>query len=300
MFSGGLDSLIGVNLLQAQGVKTDLVFFEGFFLKADRARRSACANNLKLRVVDFSEEQLVIVKKPRHGYGQGLNPCADCHILMLRLAKSLMEKQGYGFVATGEVLGQRPMSQTKGRLKLVEKESGLQGFLLRPLSAQLLQITLPEKMGQVDRRRLESISGRSRKRQLVLAKKFGLKDYPTPAGGCLLTDKGFSIRLRELWRVKKDIKGNDIDLLKIGRHYWIGKTKIVVGRDKDENKKIEKLAGRGDKLIWLKDMAGPTTLVRSYGQSDVSRQALSRAEELTQQHSPRARGKKVNFISKDF
>jgi tRNA U34 2-thiouridine synthase MnmA/TrmU len=217
---------------------------------------------------------------------------------MLKWARLIMDKEGYDFVATGEVLGQRPMSQTKERLKLVEKESGLQGFLLRPLSAQLLQVTVPENQGLIDRFRLESISGRSRRKQIALAKKFKLKDYPSPAGGCLLTDKEFSLRLRELLKKKKEVKGSDIELLKYGRHYWEGKVKIIVGRHEADNKLLKKLAKSGDIIIDLKGMAGPTTLVRSYSPTAIPRKVLEKARDLTQHHAPKARGRKVDFRQK--
>lgn len=293
LFSGGLDSLIGVKLLEQQGIKVDLVFFKGYFFNSDLARKSAKANNLKLKTVDFSEEQWALIKKPRHGYGKGMNPCLDCHILMLRMARNMMALKGYDFVATGEVLGQRPMSQTKDRLKVAEKESGLQGFLLRPLSAQMLQITIPEKSGQVDRGQLKSISGRSRKEQLLLAQKFNLKEFPTPAGGCLLTDVEFSKKLKDLMKAEKNILEEDIELLKIGRHYWFDKTKIIIGRDQDENKKLQKKARKGDRLIRLKNIAGPTTLVHVYGSTKrMSNKIIDEAKKLTQKHAPKARSKK--------
>lgn len=299
LFSGGLDSLLGVKLLAQQGIKVDLVFFESYFFKADQARRSARANGLKLKIVDLSEEQLSVVRSPRHGYGRGFNPCIDCHALMLQRAREIMDEGNYDFVATGEVLGQRPMSQTKDRLKLVEKESGLQGFLLRPLSAQVMQITVPEKQGLVDRQKLEDISGRSRKRQLALARKFKLTDYPTPAGGCLLTDLEFSKKLKDLLEKRKQISESDIELLKVGRHYWEGRYKIVVGRDEAENKRLARLAVPGDVLVIMKKVAGPTTLVRSYGSGQPApARIIKKARELTQQHAPRARGKEVEFREK--
>lgn len=299
LFSGGLDSLLGAKLLEQQNIKVDSIFFKSYFFSPDQARRSARTNGLKLKVVDLSEDQLAIVKSPRHGYGKSFNPCIDCHALMLRKARQMMDEGGYDFVATGEVLGQRPMSQTKDRLKLVEKESGLQGFLLRPLSAKVMQITIPEKQGLVDRQKLEAISGRSRKRQLDLAKKFKLTDYPTPAGGCLLTDPEFSKRLKGLLERFKKAGGADIELLKFGRHYWEGKYKIVVGRDEDENKKLTRLALPGDALVVIKKIAGPTTLIRSYGEGKtIPARIFKKARELTQQHAPRARDKEVEFQEK--
>lgn len=299
LFSGGLDSLLGVKILEKQGIKVDLIFFKSYFFSPDQARQSARDNKLKLKVIDISEEQLAIVKSPRHGYGKAINPCLDCHALMLQQARQIMSEGGYDFVATGEVLGQRPMSQSKERLKLVEKESGLQGFLVRPLSAKVMQITIPEKQGLIDRQKLESISGRSRKQQLVLARKFKLVNYPTPAGGCLLTDLEFARRLKGLLSKKKKISPSDIELLKLGRHYWEGKNKIVVGREEAENKKLVKLAEVGDTLLTIKKVAGPTTLIRSYGTSkSASAQAIKKARQLTQQHAPRARGKEINFQEK--
>jgi tRNA-uridine 2-sulfurtransferase len=294
LFSGGLDSLVGVRLLEAQGIKVDLIFFESYFFKPDQARLSAKSNNLKLKVVDFSEQQLESVKKPRHGYGRAMNPCVDCHALMLRLAREMMLSGDYDFVATGEVLGQRPMSQTKNRLKLVEKESGLQGFLLRPLSAQLLQITVPEKMGQVDREKLGSISGRSRKQQISLAEKFKLVDYPNPAGGCLLTDKEFSIKLKDLIEIKKNLSSFDIALLSYGRHYWFKKFKIVVGRDETENDWLRKNAVKNDVLVYIKDLPGPLTLIRSYG-GRVTKGAVGQAMFLTKKHAPKVGNRQVVF-----
>ncbi len=299
LFSGGLDSLIGINLLEQQGIKVDLIFFKGYFFNSDLARQSAKDNNLKLRIIDFSEEQWAIVKKPRHGYGKGMNPCLDCHVLMLSMAREVMSSGGYDFVATGEVLGQRPMSQTKDRLKIVEKESGLQGFLLRPLSAQMLQITVPENLGQVNRSKLGSISGRSRKEQIILAQKFNIKDYPTPAGGCLLTDPEFSKKLKELMKVEKDIFKEDIELLKIGRHYWVDRVKIIIGRDQKENKELQKKARKGDVLVWLKDVAGPMALIHIYGSTKISDKIIDEAKTLIKKHAPKARSlKKVEFQEK--
>lgn len=299
LFSGGLDSLLGVKLLEKQGVKVTPVFFESYFFDSKQAKAAAKANGLKLKVVDFGEEQLAAVRTPRHGYGRGMNPCVDCHALMLKKARQMMAEEGYDLVATGEVLGQRPMSQVKDRLKLVEKESGLQGFLLRPLSAKLMQVTVPEGQGLIDRGKLEDISGRSRKRQLALAARFRLKDYPTPAGGCLLTDPEFSKKLKDLLKINKKIGPADVELLKVGRHYWMGRAKIVVGRDKDENAKIKKMAQKGDVLIEVKDVVGPLTLVRCYASgSGISTRALRKARELTQHHAPKARGKEIGFQEK--
>jgi len=198
------------------------------------------------------------------------------------------------FIATGEVLGERPMSQNKNSLKKIEKESSLKGYLLRPLSAKLLDITIPEKNGIVKREKLLDISGRSRKRQIALAKKFNLKRYPSPSGGCLLTDPEFSKKLKKLSNVFPGYKENDIELLKVGRHFWKSKLKIVIGRNEEENKRIKKIARKGDILVEIKNYPGPLTLIRPYGKG----KCVEYAEKLTKRYSAKSKGKKdIKFKS---
>lgn len=294
LLSGGLDSMLAVKVLMEQGIKVRTVSFKSHFFDAKQARKAAKNLKVPLKVIDISKEHLKIVKGPKYGYGRGMNPCIDCHILMLRLAKEIMEKEKFDFVSTGEVLGERPMSQNKRTLELVEEESSLKGYLLRPLSAKLLAETIPEKKGQVAREKLFAIFGRSRKKQIELAKKWKIKYYPSPAGGCLLTDLEFSKRLRELFQKCSDSKSNDIELLKVGRHFWFldkPKVKIVVGRNHRENLKIKKLARKKDVLIELKDIVGPTTLIRNYGKGKISKEILQEAKSLTKFYSKRARDK---------
>lgn len=291
LFSGGLDSILATEILKRQGIKVIGVTFKSHFFNSKQAQKAAKELGLKLKIIDFSKEHLEMVKKPKHGYGKNMNPCIDCHTLMLKKAKEIMEREGFDFVATGEVLEERPMSQNKEALKLVEKESSLSGFLLRPLSAKLLKETIPEKKGLVDREKLFSISGRSRKKQIALAKKFGVKEYPTPAGGCLLTDPGFSKRLRELLEKNPDSKGNDIELLKYGRHFFEDSIKIIVGRDEEENNKIRKLSKKNDIIIEMENYMGPTTLVRSYNKK-ITKKTLEKAKQLTKYYSTKSRGKK--------
>jgi len=212
---------------------------------------------------------LGIVKNPCFGRGSGMNPCVDCHLLMLKEAKKLAREVKFDFIATGEVLGQRPMSQNSRALELIEKKANLEGRILRPLSAQVLPETEMEKNQTsprakllVDRTKLYGISGRSRKEQMALAKKYKIKAYPSPAGGCILTDKEYSNKLREVLSKIKSVKKSDIDLLRIGRHFWVGRTRIVLGRNHEENLKLKKLAGSSDVLIEPKDIPGPTALVR--------------------------------------
>ncbi len=291
LFSGGLDSILAAKLLMEQGIEVQGLIFKSYFFDFGRAQQTAKEVGIKLRASNFSKEHFKIVKAPKHGYGKNMNPCIDCHTLMLKIAKQIMKKDKFDFVATGEVLGERPMSQNRDALRLIEKESGLNGYLLRPLSAKLLELTEVEKKGLVDREKLLDLRGRSRKRQLELAKKWKIKEYPNPAGGCLLTDSGFSKRLRELLDKYPKAGENDIRLLKLGRHFWNGRNKIIVGRNHQENLEIEKLRQKNDILIELKDLSGPTTLIRSY-QGGISKKAIAEAQKFTKYYSLKARHKK--------
>jgi tRNA U34 2-thiouridine synthase MnmA/TrmU len=218
-----------------------------------------------------------MLKKPKHGFGSNMNPCIDCHALMVQTAGAVMRGEGFDFVFTGEVLNERPMSQNKRALKVVEKGSGCEGYLLRPLSAKLLDETIPEKEGKVDRERLLDLHGRSRKPQIALARKYGVTVYAQPAGGCLLTDPGFSKRLRDL----RDQEGLDevrnIHLLKIGRHFRLPSgRKVIVGRNEVENKKLEDLAYAGDALLDPRGIPGPTVILPGGG-SDTDLMEAARA-----------------------
>jgi len=312
LLSGGLDSILAVKILQEQDIEVTGLTFVSYFFNANLAKKAAQQLKIKLKIIDFSDEHLAMVKNPPHGYGKAVNPCIDCHVLMLRKAKEISRlgqapnrdspsdtvlESGtvpkglslFDFIATGEVLGERPMSQNKQALELIEKQSGLQGYLLRPLSAKLLKLTIPEKRGLVNRNKLLDISGRSRKRQIALAKKWGIKDYPTPAGGCLLTDLQFAQRLKELFQKWSDGQGNDIQLLKLGRHFWVKNNKIIVGRNEKENKKIKKLAQKGDLVIEPKDFSGPNILIRS--RTKLLKESLVKAKELMIKYSPKLRKK---------
>ncbi|KPJ56776.1 hypothetical protein AMJ49_03835 [Parcubacteria bacterium DG_74_2] len=296
LFSGGLDSILAVKILQNQGIKTTGITFKSYFFNAEQAKKSAKNLGIKSKIIDISKEHLKIIKSPKYGYGKTMNPCIDCRILMLKKAKKMMKKQNFDFVATGEVLGERPMTQNKKALDLVEKKSCLTNYLLRPLSAKLLKPTIPEKKGLINRKGLLDISGRSRKKQIALAKKWKIKDYPTPAGGCILTDPEFSKRLKKLLEIFPKCNGNDIELLKLGRHFWHNKTKIIVGRNDEENKKIKKLAKSRDILIEMKNYPGPLTLIRNYQgvkfKKLSSLNSLKKAKKLTQYYSTKARQKK--------
>ncbi|MEA3452958.1 MAG: tRNA 4-thiouridine(8) synthase ThiI [Patescibacteria group bacterium] len=290
LFSGGLDSILAAKLLINQGIKVEGLIFKSYFFDIGRAQQAAKEIGIKLRTNNFSKKHLKMLKCPKYGYGKNMNPCIDCHSLMFQIAKQIMKKEKFDFVATGEVLGERPMSQNKQALKLIEKESGLTGYLLRPLSAKLLEPTEVETKGLVDRDKLLDISGRSRKKQLELAKKWKIKEYPSPAGGCLLTDPGFSKRLKELFDKYPKAGENDIELLKLGRHFWEGNIKIIVGRDHGENLEIKRLKEKGDILIELKDLTGPTVLIRGY-KGKTSEKIITKAKALTRHYSLKARDK---------
>ncbi|MCR4395874.1 MAG: tRNA 4-thiouridine(8) synthase ThiI [Candidatus Saccharicenans sp.] len=262
LFSGGLDSVLAGKLLEEQGIEVVGLTFRSQFFGAEAAVRAAEELGWPLLVVDLSQEQIELVENPKYGYGRRLNPCIDCHGQMARVAGRLLGKYQADFVATGEVLGERPMSQNRQSLVIVEKLSGLKGLVLRPLSARLLEPTIPEEKGLVDRERLLDICGRSRKRQLELAEKYGLKEYPTPAGGCLLTDPVFSARLRRLMEWRGKLRAEDIDLIKTGRVFFESEGLIVVGRDERENEKIAGLVGQSDILVTPAGIKGPLAVVR--------------------------------------
>lgn len=207
-----------------------------------------------------------------------MNPCIDCHALMIRITGEMLQEEGARFVITGEVVGQRPMSQNIKALSMVERESGLQGLLLRPLSAKRLQPTIPEQRGWIDREKLMGFSGRSRKPQMVLAERLHITEYPSPAGGCLLTDDVFSRRLKDLLSVRPDFELREIELLKVGRHFRLGpNTKLVVGRNKKENQAIRALWKESDLLLSTVSVPGPTVLVSG----DVSPELAELAASIT-------------------
>jgi len=281
LFSGGLDSILAVKLVQKQNIDICGLTFTTPFFNAAKAQASARQIDLPLMVEDFTTQHLQMLKSPRYGYGKNMNPCIDCHTLMLKMAGRKMEETGADFLVTGEVLGQRPMSQTKQSLYVVAKNSGYAGYILRPLSAQLLEPVKAEREGKVDRLKLLSISGRGRKDQIRLAKEFGIQQYPPPAGGCLLTDPIFSIRLRDLMSHSEDRQIRDYELLKYGRHFRAGdKGKIIVGRNKTDNEALRQLALNVDLVCNMADFPGPYVLV-PYG----SESAMTAAAALCVRYS---------------
>jgi tRNA U34 2-thiouridine synthase MnmA/TrmU len=217
----------------------------------------------KVKLAHLGQRFLDIVKNPRYGHGKNMNPCIDCRLVMIDEVSHYVDMVGADFVITGEVLGQRPMSQRRFTLDLVERECGLDGRLVRPLSGRLLPPTLPEKEGLIQREWLLDIEGRSRKRQMALAAEFGLTEYPNPASGCLLTDKRYSDRLRDLLRYKPETDFNDLNLLRVGRHFRLDpQVKVVVGRDERENDIIESLKLETDIILEAAEHKSPVALVR--------------------------------------
>ncbi len=262
LFSGGLDSVLAVQVVRLQGIDVLGIAFETPFFGARKAREAARQIDLPLQVVDFTGEHLEMVKAPRYGYGRNMNPCIDCHTLMLRKAGEIMEETGSDFIITGEVLGQRPMSQGKQSLHVVAKNSGYADRVVRPLSARLLPETAPEREKKVDRERLLAIQGRGRKSQMQLAAELGITGYETPAGGCLLTDAAFSRRLRDLFDRAPGCGSGDVEMLKHGRHFRISEhVRAAVGRNHRDNLAIERAGGDRFALIRLADHPGPLTAV---------------------------------------
>jgi len=294
LFSGGLDSLLAIKLIQKQGIDVTAVSFcSPFFISNDEKKKKlkevAKKNKFKIKFIEFGKDYLKMLRKPKHGYGKNMNPCIDCHAFMLRKAKEIAKKIDANFVFTGEVLNERPMSQNKDSLNIVAKEAGLKGKLLRPLSAKLLPETEAEKKGFVDRDKLLSIEGRSRKPQLELAKKFKIKEFETPGGGCLLTYEVYSNKLKDLIKNNKKISMEDIRILKFGRHFRSGKNKIIVGRNEEDNKKLIKFKGKDDYKFELKKIKGPITIL----QGPKTKKAISLAGSFTVAHSNKSKDKEI-------
>jgi tRNA-specific 2-thiouridylase len=296
LFSGGLDSTLAVKLILKQGIDVVAINFVSPFLSCAKdecgATDAAKQLGVPLKVVDIGDEYLKIVRKPKHGYGKNMNPCIDCRIFILKKAKKYAEEIGAVFIFTGEVLDERPMSQHFKAMKIVEEESGLKGKILRPLSAKLLPETVMEKKGLVDREKLLGIRGRSRKPQIKLAEEFNIKDYPSPAGGCLLTCKEYADKLRDLFKHKKRCSMTDVSLLKVGRHFRFGENKIIVGRNEAENKTLTGKKAWKDYYFEVPNIGSPITVL----QGAKTKKAIIAAAELTAFYSDAKSGKvTVNF-----
>lgn len=303
LFSGGLDSMIASQILLKQKIRVIPVCFQSYFFDCKRAKKSAETLGLKLTVIDFSDEHLKIIKSPKHGRGKGLNPCIDCHLLMVKEAKKLLEKVKANFIATGEVLGQRPFSQNAKALNLIEEKSGLKGLILRPLSAQLLPETLPEKKGWVKREYLLGIEGKSRRSQLLLAKEFKIREFPTPSSGCILTDPAYSIRLKELFERIPNCSGDDCQLLKKGRVFWKKNNSnnilIVVARDEEECQELKKIKKESDVLLDPQNFSGPTVLIRGFGKK-IPKKIIQDAEKLIFKYAKNINNKIPVILTSDY
>ncbi len=256
LISGGLDSMLAVKVIQEQGIHVEGInFFTGFCVEGhthavrkkhqDKQKRNnalwvAEQLGIKLHIVDVVEEYKDILLNPAHGYGKNVNPCLDCKTFMVKKAVQWIKEHNFDFIITGEVVGQRPMSQRRETMPVVAKESGGNDLLVRPLSAKQLPETLPEREGWLDREKLYDFSGRTRKPQMALAAKFGFKDYAQPAGGCcMLTDENYAIKLQDMWhnRPSRDYELDDIIMLKMGRHFRLAPhLKLIIGREEGENR----------------------------------------------------------------
>lgn len=262
MVSGGLDSILAAKLIKDQGIEVIGICFKSYFFNEENAKRMTKQIGIKLEVIDFTNEHFEMVKNPKHGRGKNMNPCIDCHAMMMRYSGELLKKFNADFIITGEVLNQRPMSQNRSALDIVKKESGFSEKILRPLCAKNLKETQMEIDGLVDREKLLDISGRNRKIQMELAEKWGIKDYPSPAGGCKLTEPNYSIRLREILNRKENVTEKDIELLRYGRHFVTeNKTKIVVSRTGEEGEKIKPLLTKNDMVFFTSKFNGAMVII---------------------------------------
>ena len=289
LLSGGLDSQLAIKMMQEQGFDVSAVAIKTPFCDFDcgrgcgfEIRERADDLDVNLKTVYLGDEYIEMLKHPKHGIGAGFNPCIDCRSMMFDAAKKHMEEIGAEFIISGEVLGQRPMSQHAPALRTIENESDLVGKIVRPLSAALLPETDPEKDGLIKRENLGMIRGRTRRGQLDMAKEYGIENPPNAGGGCLLTEPHFGIKAKDLFSHTKNPTINDIDLLKIGRHFRLDEeTKFIVGRNKDENEMIKAISLPGDILLEAKDFVGPVSILRGSN----AKQHLKFASSITLRYS---------------
>lgn len=280
LFSGGLDSSLAIKVILDQGIEVIALNFRSPFCCCEHSKgcgssikRMADSLSVEFKSIYLGQDYLEMIRNPKHGYGKNLNPCIDCRIFKFRQAKEIMKEVGASFIISGEVLGQRPMSQHRAALKTIEKESGLEDLVLRPLSAKLLKPTIAEEESWVRREDLLKFSGRGRKPQISLAFSLGVKDYPCPAGGCLLTDSNFSNRLKDLFKFEQ-LNLNDVKLLRVGRHFRISpQFKLVVGRNEKENMQLLNLSQNGDLCFECQSLPGPTAIGRGIADEEAKIQS---------------------------
>ena len=305
LYSGGLDSILACKMVMRQGIEVLAAqFVTPFFLhhllsRADLYRQEVAARyGIDLRLEDISSDYLTMLQRPAHSFGKNFNPCIDCKILMMRRAWRLMKETGASFLISGEVLGQRPMSQRRDTLAVIERDAEVRGILLRPLSAKLLNPTLPETNGWLRREELGDLSGRGRAAQISLAKEYGISDYPMPAGGCILTDPIQGRRLRRVYDgallfAAATMTVDDFHLLQLGRQFLLpGGGWLILGRDERENDRIEHLAQADDALLRPIAWPGPAALLRRastcYQDGSVRDHDLRRAAGLIARYAKKA------------
>ena len=299
LLSGGLDSTLAIKLIKDQGIHVTALNFTSPFCTCT-AKNSSCSAaaaaakrmDVPLKVIAKGMDYFKIVENPKFGYGSCMNPCIDCRIYIFKKAKELMENEGASFLISGEVVGQRPMSQKKITLACIEREAGVEGILLRPLSAKILKPTIPEKEGIVDRSKLLGINGRGRRKQIEMADEEGI-DYPCPAGGCLLTDKYIARRLKDLFAHKPGYTIDDIRLLRYGRHIRISPgLKIVVAKDEEDAAKIRNhFNEKTDVLIECVAPQGPYVLMKDF-QGTIDRKVLA----VTRRYSDAKNGESLAVV----
>ncbi len=277
LLSGGLDSTLAAKMILDQGIEVHAVNFVSPFCTCTPKSAGCSAvitavkqlGDIPLKRMSLGDEFLEIVKNPKHGHGRNLNPCIDCRIAKLRKAGEYMKEIGAAFLFTGEVLGQRPMSQHRRALEEIEKDSGLAGYILRPLSAGLLEPTIPEKEGLVDREKLLAINGRGRSKQIEMAEDYEIKDYHCAGGGCLLTDSSFSMKLKDYFDHNPVPSSSDMPLLRVGRHFRLTDgTKVVIARDAEECNSFARLLRECDTLIRPGNFNGPSAIVQGSAITD--------------------------------
>lgn len=262
MVSGGLDSILAAKLIKDQGIEVIGICFRSHFFNEENAIRMTKQIDIPLKVVDFSIAHFEMVKNPKNGYGKNMNPCIDCHAMMMKYCGELLEELEADFIITGEVLNQRPMSQNRMALDRVKKESGIATKILRPLCAKILVPTEMEEKGLVDREKLMDIQGRSRKVQMELAEQWGVKEYPSPAGGCKLTEPNYSVRLKELLAFNKNPEERELGLLRVGRHFRVTpEAKVISTRTQDELAVIKQYLGKDDTILLVKDYNGSMIVI---------------------------------------
>ncbi|HLD50503.1 MAG TPA: 7-cyano-7-deazaguanine synthase [bacterium] len=263
LLSGGLDSTLALCILKEQGVEIEAVNFQTMFgCCKDDARSVATRFGVPLTFLKVGDDYLKVIQNPKYGYGRGINPCVDCRGYMFDLAKRYMEQCGASFLVTGEVLDQRPMSQKKNDFVAIEAETGMEGRVLRPLSAKLLPPTEPEKAGLVDREKLFAVHGRSRRVLLQLAARYGIENPPSPSAGCALTSPDFAKKVRDVFDHHPDYERWEFEILKMGRHFRLDdKTKVVIARNENQNEYFENIHPPGSSLLTCRNFAGPHALL---------------------------------------